>query len=86
MTDAIKKIRFQGEEYLLIGETDGAIAKQEDYRHGRCSYAHLFPNGEVMRFKKQIGTIGDIEFLGDAEATEFADDALYNTLYSYWGP
>lgn len=81
-----KKIRFQGEEYLLIGETNGAIAKEDDYRHGRCSYAHLYPDGRILRFREQIGTIDDVEFLDDAKEMEVAPDALPNILFSHWGP
>lgn len=67
MKDKVKKIRFQGSEFYLIGETEGAIATKEQYEGGLCSFAHLTPNGEVMRFGTQIGTRNDIEFLGDAE-------------------
>lgn len=59
-----KKIRFQGQEFFLIG---GAIATKEQYENGKCSYAHLMPNGEILRFGVQIGSRKDIEFLGEEE-------------------
>ena len=84
-----KIIKFQGEIYLLIdeGKGHGAIAKEEDFIHGRCSYAHLFEDGTIMRFGEQIGTKDDIEIIGEKEV-EVPDvgEALYNTLFSYWGP
>lgn len=65
------RIRFQGQEYLLIGdslETGGAIATAEQYAAGECSYAHLFPDGRVMRFRQVIGSVEDIELIGKAES------------------
>lgn len=68
------KIRFQGKKYLFIGtehdlrEGDGAIATKEAFECGECSYAHLMPDGRVMRFLKQIGTREEIELIGSGEA------------------
>lgn len=66
----MKKIRFQGQEWLLNGEKDGAICTPEQYKNFECSYAHLMEDGRIMRFQVQIGTIADIEFLGDATDVE----------------
>lgn len=59
------KIKFQGNDYLLIGETprEGAIATPEQYGNFDISYAHLFPDGRVMRHKQQIGNREDIQFM-----------------------
>lgn len=59
----IRKIKLWGSEYWLIGDKDGAIATPDQYKNFECSYAHLFPNGEIKRFKKVIGSIQDIEFI-----------------------
>lgn len=78
-----QKIRFQGKEYLFIGNkenTHGAIAAQEQYEHGECSYAHL-RDGIITRFGQQIGIRDDIEFLNTVE-TKISDDAIINLFTS----
>ncbi len=67
----MKRIRFKSNDYILVGDgADGAIATEEQYHNGLTSYAHLFPSGEVKRYGEVIGTIEDVEFLGDAELGE----------------
>ena len=75
---AIKKIRFQGRDDLIL-IAGGAIATEEDYRHFRPAYAHLFPDGRVMRYGQQIGARVDIEILGPSDA-EPTDDAMERML------
>lgn len=59
-----QRLRFKGEEYILIGtKSCGAIATVERYETGKCSFAHLFEDGCVRQFGKQIGTEDDIEWL-----------------------
>jgi hypothetical protein len=67
MSDVNLKIRFQGKEYILAGtlETGGAIATKEQYAKYEESYAHLFPDGRVMRYSQRIGFRDDIEVLGE---------------------
>jgi hypothetical protein len=63
-----QRIRFQGKEWLLVGgEKDGAITTDELYRNGQCSYAHLLETGDVKRYSEVIGTLADIEFLGEVQ-------------------
>lgn len=66
-------ILFKGKPFLFIGDDDsldhsGAIAKAEDYKAGRCSFAHYWPTadgiGVVRRFNRSIGTKADIEVVG----------------------
>lgn len=59
------QIRLFGNEYLLIGdiESGGPIATKEAYENFECPYAHLAPDGKIMRFHEQIGTREDIEIL-----------------------
>ena len=63
--EGIINIKFNGEDYLLIGDIEGggAIATKEQYENFELSYAHLFPDGIIMRFEVQIGTINDLEFI-----------------------
>ena len=58
-----RKIKLHGLDFILIGDNDGAIATPEQYANFDISYAHLYRDGTIMRFSKQIGTIDDIEFL-----------------------
>jgi len=62
-------MKFQGDDYLLIGsmEKGGAIATKEQYENGQCSYAHLMPDGAVIRFCQVIGHRDEIEVTGECE-------------------
>ncbi len=65
MKDSFRKLKFQDKEYILIGgvdDKDGAIATVEQYTQGQCSFAHLLPDGRIVKRKEQIGVIDDIEF------------------------
>ena len=71
----VKKIKFKGEEFLLItsifeSKKGGAIATQEEYENFELNYAHLCEDGIVRRYSQEIGTIKDIEFLGDQSCPE----------------
>lgn len=56
------RVVFMGESYRLIGETDGPIATDEQFENGECSFAHLLPDGRIMRYGEQIGTRDDLQF------------------------
>lgn len=80
-----RNIKFKGQEFILVGERDGAIATKYQYQHGLCSYAHLYPNGEINRYGQVIGTIKDIEF-GEEVEVEMVDDAWDNMpFHKSWG-
>ena len=57
----VEKIRFLNEEFVLIG--GDSIAKKEAYENFESSFAHLFPDGIILRHGQQIGTKEDIEFI-----------------------
>ena len=61
----LPRIRFQGNEYLLIGDfaCGGPLATEEQYRNMSPSYAFLMPDGVVMRYGDSIGHRDEIEFL-----------------------
>jgi len=73
----VQKIRFQGEDYILIG---GAITTPERYRSGTVSYAHLGNDGVIRRYHSEIGTKNDIEFLNEIEDIEPTIDGFLNIL------
>lgn len=58
------KIKFKGEDFLLIGspENGGAIATQEQWDRFAPSFAHLYPSGRVLQHGEEIGTKDDIEW------------------------
>jgi hypothetical protein len=60
-----RQICLFGEIFVLIGDLDsgGPIATVDAYQNFDVSYAHLYPNGAIMRYGKQIGTRDDIELL-----------------------
>ena len=57
-----KQIRFKGKAYVLVGDMKfgGAIATREQYENGKCSFAHLCPDGLIRRFNEIIGTRDEI--------------------------
>ncbi len=66
----IQRITFKGKPFLLIpvyAEMGAAIATPEQYEAFEESYAHLYPDGRVLRHQVEIGTIADIEIVGPVE-------------------
>jgi hypothetical protein len=80
-----KKIIFNDEEYVLIATffPGSPIAKEDDFRHGRPSFAHLQDDGRILRYREQIGTIDDIEIIDEDYKIEVADDFCLGVLQ--WG-
>lgn len=79
----MKEIRFRGKDYVFVGDElsdGGAIAVKDDYESGKCSYAHLFKNGDIVRFQQEIGTISDIEVVGQYIAPEPTISGFVNML------
>ncbi len=61
-----QKIKWNGIDYLLVGgERDGAIATREQYENFDCSTAHLNQDGTISHFGNTVGSIEEIEFLGE---------------------
>lgn len=61
-----RKLRLKGNDtvFILVGdETEGAITAYDDYAAGLPSFAHLFPDGTILRYRRKIGTREDIEWL-----------------------
>ncbi len=81
------RIRFQGNEYLLIGTLDegGAIATKEQYESFACSHAHLCEDGNIRSFHEVIGGREDIEIIGECEA-EFGGANFGRNLMAALGP
>ena len=75
----LQSITFQNNKYVLVGEKEGAIATKEQIESGTCSFAHLYPNGDIMRFQEKIGMRKDIVF-GDMIDVNIADNAFENML------
>ena len=74
---SMQRIKFKDEEYLLVANS--AIATEEQYRSGTVSYAHLDPDGNIYRHCEIIGTIDDIEILGEANV-EMSDEGIFNLV------
>jgi hypothetical protein len=66
---SIYRVRFKGENYLLIGDLPrgGAIALEETYLRGDVSFAHLGWDGLIRRYNEVIGERQDLEMLGKVE-------------------
>lgn len=72
----MKRIRFQGQEYLLIEDT---IATEEAFRNGEVGYAHIGEDGLIRRFHSVIGSKDEIEILGDADV-RMSVEGVFNML------
>lgn len=74
-------IRFKGEEYLLIGNTQqgGAICIREQFKNGECNFAQLEADGLIRRFNMVIGSLSDLEIIGEEEA-EVSNEGMENLL------
>jgi len=59
------RIRWEEEEYFLLGtiETGGAICTLRQFDTFKLGPAHLFEDGKIMSYGKQVGTKEDIEVL-----------------------
>lgn len=61
------KIKWHGEEYLLIGDLEdgGAIATKEQFENFLPSTAHLFSDGRILQYGIPIGHRSEIIGVGD---------------------
>lgn len=64
----LQQVKFKEKTLWFVaelGETEGALCNQpEDFENGNESYAHIFEDGSIMRFSKQIGVFKDLVFTG----------------------
>ena len=72
MIDKTFRIRFQGEEFILLGtiESGGAIAKLEQIQGFLPSHAMLSPCGKVQRYRQTVGARSDIDVIEEIESPE----------------
>ena len=69
-------IKFQGNEYLLIGgdmKRGGPIATREQFRAFTPSHSFLSATGDIMQRGTKIGHRDEIEVVGPAENVEYAN-------------
>lgn len=69
MTSEHLEIKFQGNDYLLIGgdvQRGGPIATRDQFRTFAVSHAFLCDNGDVMARGRKIGHLNEIEVVGPA--------------------
>lgn len=61
---SIWQIKFKGKLFLLVDyKNDGAICTIHQFENFLPSYAHLFPDGNILRYQKKIGEKKDIQFI-----------------------
>lgn len=61
---SIWQIKFKGKLFLLVGDkNNGAICTIHQFENFLPSYAHLFLDGNILRFQKKIGEKKDIQFV-----------------------
>ncbi len=77
MNEKNQRIRFQGKEWLLVVD---AITTDERYANFLCSYAHIYPSGEIRRYGEVIGHADDIEVLGDVDDIEHGTGTVISGL------
>ena len=79
------RVKFQNEEYIMIDLEDSFIAIEEQYKNGKVSFAHLYPDGSVNRFGKIIGRKEDIEVLEENIVVVENEGAFKNVLDQLFG-
>ena len=90
MSITLQEVTLNDKTLWLVadpGENEGALCNTpEDFEHGHQSYAHLFENGDVMRFFEKIGDFKDLKFTGVCQEVSPASDAFGNlTDWSFYG-
>ena len=71
------RVNFRGRELVFVGDSlaeGGPLAAEEAYRRGHAPFAHLFPDGRVMRHGAVIGARADVAVTGPAPDAEFEPD------------
>lgn len=74
----MQKIRFQGQEYILI--EGSAIATEEAYKNGIEAFAYLSSDGNIRRYCSIVGTHDDIEFLEEIPDIEMTIEGFANLV------
>ena len=71
MSHQVQSVVFHGQDFVLIGNTTdgGALATIEEYEHGYISYAHLTPDGRILRLGCQLGIREELEMRGLVDVT-----------------
>lgn len=75
----IRRIKWLGEDLILVGGTHGAISTEGRYIRGELSLAHLYPDGNILMRGRHVGTKDDIIF-GEFIELEPDPDAMANFL------
>ena len=61
----MRKVTFKGEPYLLVSDwrasPGSALATQAQYEQGVASFAHVCPDGQILRYGQVIGSVNDLE-------------------------
>lgn len=57
------RVRFKGQEYLLIGDPFGgfALATRDQFENFEPSFAHVFDDGKIRQFGVVIGDKSELE-------------------------
>lgn len=64
MLITVYKIKFQNQEFIIV---DNAICTIQQFKNCWPGYAHLFEDGIIRRYGKQIGAFDDIDWLEEIE-------------------
>lgn len=62
----VQEARFRRRKYIVDGDYRQpggcALATKAAFANGEVSFAHIFPNGAIMRFGQKIGAVDEIKF------------------------
>lgn len=64
----VPKVRFQGYEFLIV---DNMIGTAEQFRMCKKCYAVIVEEGEIKRNGEIIGSVADLEVIGEEPEPEY---------------
>jgi hypothetical protein len=85
------RVNFKGHGEFIVVDTDKlegshAITTPVEYARFGPSYAHLFPSGEIKRYRQLIGHREDLEILGtDDTEIESLEGITSGGWKGFWG-
>jgi len=75
---------YEGMQLIMVS---GAITTEERFENFTDSLCHLFDDGIIRRYRREIGSFADIEVLKiiDADCVDAAEHSMHQTAFGAGG-